>query len=175
LPEEDKMNITQGELDDRLAFMLGGRAAEKLVYREHSAGAENDLERATSIARKMVTKWGMSEALGPVSYKLSDDDPFLGREMHQQRQFSEATLQKIDAEVATILHDASERALQILTENREKLDVLAQALVEEEELGEKQITELIGPSIHAKKEPRLSVPTEAIAAKDPVSQTEYAE
>ena len=128
LPEEDKMNITESELEDRLAFMLGGRAAEKLVYHEHSAGAENDLERATSIARKMVTKWGMSETLGPVSYKLSDDDPFLGREMHQQRQFSEATMQKIDAEVASILNQASKRALQILTEHRGKLDALTDAL-----------------------------------------------
>ena len=172
LPEEDKMNITQSELGDRLAFMLGGRAAEKLIYHEFSAGAENDLERATSIARKMVTKWGMSESLGPVSYKLSDDDPFLGREIHQQRQFSEATLQKIDAEVAGILHDASERALHILTEQRDKLDILAKALNEEEELSEKQITDLIGPSVHADKESRPSVPTEGIAAKDPVPQGE---
>ena len=83
----------------------------------------------------------MSESLGPVSYKLSDDDPFLGREMHQQRQFSEATMEKIDAEVASILHQASQRALEILTENREKLNTLANALVKEEELSEKEITE----------------------------------
>ena len=100
LPEEDRMNISQGELADRLAFLLGGRAAEKIVYDEFSAGAENDLERATGLARRMVTKWGMSERLGPVSYKLSDEDPFLGREIHQQRQFSEHTLQIIDDEVA---------------------------------------------------------------------------
>lgn len=173
LPEEDKMNITESELEDRLAFMLGGRAAEKLVYHEHSAGAENDLERATSIARKMVTKWGMSETLGPVSYKLSDDDPFLGREMHQQRQFSEATMEKIDAEVASILIQASKRALQILTEHRGKLDALTDALVKEEELSEKDITELIGPSVHANKEPRSSAATESIAAKDPVPQGEF--
>lgn len=173
LPEEDKMNITESELEDRLAFMLGGRAAEKLVYHEYSAGAENDLERATSIARKMVTKWGMSEALGPVSYKLSDDDPFLGREMHQQRQFSEATMEKIDAEIAGILHQASQNALQILTEHRDKLDRLADGLVKEEELGEKEITELIGPSVHADKEVRPSSPSEGIAAKDPVPQGEF--
>ena len=151
LPEEDKMNITERELDDRLAFMLGGGAAEKLVYQEVSAGAENDLERATSIARRMVTKWGMSERLGPVSYKLSDDDPFLGREIHQQRQFSEHTMELIDAEVARILHAASDRAVNILTENRDKLDTLAEGLVAEEELSEKDITELIGPSVHKPK------------------------
>jgi cell division protease FtsH len=151
LPEEDKMNITESELADRLAFMLGGRSAEKLVYDEFSAGAENDLERATAIARRMVTKWGMSEALGPVSYKLSDDDPFLGREIHQQRQFSENTMQKIDTEVARILHEAAERATVICRENRDKLDAIAQALVEREEVNEKEITELIGPSVHALK------------------------
>jgi cell division protease FtsH len=173
LPEEDRMNIAESELEDRLAFMLGGRAAEKLVYHEHSAGAENDLERATGIARKMVTKWGMSETLGPVSYKLSDDDPFLGREIHQQRQFSEATMEKIDAEVASILNQASKRALQVLTENRDKLETLTEALVKEEELSEKDITELIGPSVHSNKEHRPSATTESIAAKDPMPQGEF--
>ena len=170
LPEEDKMNVTESELKVRLAFMLGGRAAEKIIYDEHSAGAENDLERATSLARRMVTKWGMSEALGPVSYKLSDDDPFLGREMHQQRQFSEATMEKIDAEVASILHNSSRRALDILNQHRDKLEKLTEALVEEEELSEKQITELIGPSVHANKESRPSAPAESVTAKESVRQ-----
>jgi len=173
LPEEDKMNVTESELKVRLAFMLGGRAAEKLIYDEHSAGAENDLERATSIARRMVTKWGMSETLGPVSYKLSDDDPFLGREMNQNRQFSEATMEKIDAEVASILHNASRRALDVLTQHRDKLDRLTEALIAAEELGEKEITELIGPSVHANREPRPSVPSEGIAVKDSIQPSEF--
>jgi len=173
LPEEDRMNITESELQDRLAFMLGGRAAEKLVYDEGSAGAENDLERATSIARKMVTKWGMSDKLGPVSYKLSDDDPFLGREMHQQRQFSEATMEKIDAEVSSILNQASARSLQILTDNRDKLDQLTEALVKEEELSEKQITDLIGPSVHENKQPRPTVFSDPVTAKDAIPQADY--
>jgi cell division protease FtsH len=148
LPEEDRLNISESELQDRLAFLLGGRAAEKLVYHEFSAGAENDLERATALARRMVTKWGMSDKLGPVSYKLSDEDPFLGREMHQQRQFSEHTLQIIDDEVARMLHDSYDRSIGILNENREKLDALAQALVKQEEISEQEIVELIGPSVH---------------------------
>jgi cell division protease FtsH len=148
LPEEDRMNITESELSDRLAFLLGGRAAEKLTYDEFSAGASNDLERATSLARRMVTQWGMSPRLGPVSYKLSDDDPFLGREMHQQRQFSEHTLQIIDEEVANILLRSEERAQEILTTNRDKLEKLSQELVAREELSEQEITELIGPSVH---------------------------
>jgi cell division protease FtsH len=148
LPEEDRMNISENEISDRLAFMLGGRAAEKIIYDEYSAGAENDLERATELARRMVTKWGMSERLGPVSYKLSDDDPFLGREMHQQRHFSEHTMQIIDEEVARILHNAADRALEILTNHRHKLDIVAQALVEREEISESEIVEMIGPSVH---------------------------
>ena len=147
LPEEDRMNICESEIADRMAFILGGRAAEKLIYDEYSAGAENDLERVTSMARRMITKWGMSKRLGPVSYKLSDDDPFLGREMHQQRQFSEHTLQIIDEEVSSILHAAADRAIDILSKNRDKLDKLAVALVENEEISETDIRELIGPSI----------------------------
>jgi cell division protease FtsH len=141
------MNISESELQNRLAFIMGGRAAEKLIYEEFSAGAENDLERATGLARRMVTKWGMSERIGPVSYKLSDDDPFLGREMHEHRQFSEHTFQLIDNEVARILHDAFNRAFSILNENRDKLDALAKGLIDEEELNESQIVDLIGPSV----------------------------
>ena len=151
LPEEDRMNITQSELEDRMAFLLGGRAAEKTIYDEFSAGAENDLERATALARRMVTKWGMSERLGPVSYKLSDDDPFLGREMHSQRHFSEHTLQIIDEEVSRVLHAASDRAEEILAAHREKLDTLATALVDQEEISENDITELIGPSVQSQE------------------------
>lgn len=148
LPEEDRMNISEDELHNRLSFFLGGREAERLVYEQCSAGAENDLERATQLARRMVTQWGMSRRLGPVSYKLSSEDPFLGREMHAQRQFSEHTLQIIDEEVSHILNTASEQARSILENNRDKLESLANALVDKEELDEREITDLIGPSVH---------------------------
>jgi cell division protease FtsH len=172
LPEEDRMNITESELEDRMGFLLGGRAAEKIVYNEFSAGAENDLERATLLARRMVTKWGMSERLGPVNYKLSDDDPFLGREIHQQRQFSEHTLQIIDEEVARILHSAYDRAIDFITAHRGALDKLAAALVEKEELSEKEITELIGPSVHQMLERKRSSGSGELAAKDSVSKAQ---
>jgi cell division protease FtsH len=152
VPEEDKMNISEHELHNRLSFFLGGREAERLIYEQCSAGAENDLERATRLTRRMVTQWGMSRRLGPVSYKMSSEDPFLGREMHSQRQFSEHTLQIIDEEVARILHAASEQAHKILSDNRDKLDAMAEALIDREELGEAEITELIGPSIHRRRE-----------------------
>ena len=148
LPEEDRMNITEGEIKDRLAFILAGRAAEKIVFDEYSAGAENDLERATQLARNMVTRWGMSPRMGPVSYKLSDSDPFLGREIHEQRKFSEQTLRMIDEEVARILNQGAERAHTLLSDRREELDKLADALVEREEINDEDIRELIGPSVH---------------------------
>jgi cell division protease FtsH len=117
-----------------------------MIYNETTVGAENDLERATGLARRMVMHWGMSERLGPVSYKLSDDDPFLGREIHQQRQFSEHTMEVIDEEVAQILHASSNRAAELLVEHREELDKITRGLLEHEELDEKQIASLIGPA-----------------------------
>jgi cell division protease FtsH len=144
MPSEDRMSLSEGELQDHLAVLLGGRAAEKIIYDETTVGAENDLERATGLARRMVTHWGMSRRLGPVSYKMSDDDPFLGREIHQQRQFSEHTMEVIDEEVTKSLHAASDRASQLLQENRGKLEKLVHRLLEEEELDEKQIAGIIG-------------------------------
>ncbi len=152
LPGEDRMNLSETELRDNLVVLLGGRAAEKLVYDEATVGAENDLEKATGMARRMVTHWGMSERLGPVSYKLSEEDPFLGRELHQQRQFSEHTMELIDQEVAQLLHESADRAFAMLQKDRDKLERLAQALVAEEELDEQRITELIGPSVRAAAE-----------------------
>jgi cell division protease FtsH len=150
MPSEDRVSISEPELRDHLTMLLGGRAAERLIYDETTVGAENDLERASGLARRMVMNWGMSEKLGPVSYKLSDDDPFLGREMHQQRHFSEATMETIDEEVARILREASERAQSLLSEQKPVLEKLAGALLEKEVLDEKEIAAILGPSIHTK-------------------------
>jgi len=152
MPSEDRLSMAERQLRDHLVVLLGGRAAELLVYNETTVGAENDLERATMLARRMVTHWGMSERLGPVSYKLSDEDPFLGREIHQQRQFSEHTMELIDEEVAKILHGAADQAYNLLKDRRQDLEKLAAALLEQEELGDAEITALIGPSVHASKE-----------------------
>jgi cell division protease FtsH len=153
LPQEDRMNIGESELHARLAFMLGGRAAEKLVLNEYSAGAENDLKEATRLARRMVTHWGMSERLGPVAHRTSEEHPFLGREIIQdQREFSEHTAQLIDEEMARILHAADTRAHRLLEEHREKLETLAAALQEHEEMSEDQIEAMIGPSINRRVE-----------------------
>jgi cell division protease FtsH len=147
LPEEDRLNIAETELHARLAFMLGGRAAEKLVFGEYSAGAEDDLKRATQLARRMVTHWGMSERVGPVAFRTSEEHPFLGREISEQREFSEHTARVIDEEVTSILHKAADRATVVLKENRDKLDKISLALVEREIIDDNDIEQLIGPPI----------------------------
>ncbi len=149
LPSEDRMNMSESEIKDQLVVLLAGRAAEKIIYDETSVGAENDLERATSLARRMIAHWGMSGKLGPVSYKLSDSDPFLGREIHQQRLYSERTQETIDAEIGDTLRAGDRRATDILHERRAELEKLKDALLETEELDEKELTALIGPSVHA--------------------------
>ena len=127
--------------------MLGGRAAEKLIFDEYSAGAEDDLKRATEIARKMVAHWGMSEVIGPVAFRQAEEHPFLGKEIHEQRQFSEETARIIDREVQSFLTSASDRAIQLLTERREDLDRMAQALLEKESLGSEDLKKLIGEPV----------------------------
>ena len=154
VPNEDRLSISRKELDHQLIVLLGGRAAEKIIYNETCVGAENDLERATSLARKMVTHWGMSPKIGPVSYKTSDEDPFLGREIQQSRQFSEHTQELIDEEVARILLEADQKSEQLLREHRVELEKITKALLEHEELGERELTDLIGPSIQSKMNPQ---------------------
>jgi len=146
LPEEDRMNIGESELYTRLMFLLGGRAAEKLVFAEYSAGAEDDLKKATQLARRMVTHWGMSERLGPVAFRDGEEHPFLGKEIAERRQYSEHTAQLIDEEVVRILRESDENARRLLTEHRDKLDRLAEALEREETLEDVDIEQLIGPA-----------------------------
>lgn len=149
VPEEDRHNLGQHDMNARLAMLLAGRTAEKLKFDEYSAGAENDLKEATRLARRMVTHWGMSPRLGPVAYHTSEDHPFLGREIVQDhRPFSEHTAQIIDEEVAKILHVAADRARQILTERRQELERLSEALLDREELDEREIEALIGPPLY---------------------------
>lgn len=166
VPNEDRLSISKGELEHQLIVLLGGRAAEKIIYDETTVGAENDLERATSLARRMVTNWGMSPKIGPVSYKTSDEDPFLGRELHQSRPFSEHTQELIDEEVARILLEADEQAEQLLRDKRQELEAITRALLEREELGEAEIEELIGPSTHTIKRRQREAETAAATAAD---------
>ncbi|TWU28541.1 ATP-dependent zinc metalloprotease FtsH [Bythopirellula polymerisocia] len=147
VPEEDRYNTSQSQMIATLTMALAGRAAEKIQFDEFSAGAESDLKRATDLARRMVTRWGMSERLGPVAYSNGEEHPFLGREMaHEHRTFSERTAQIIDEEVAKILHSAADSANLLLTEHASKLEALSQALLDREMLDTKEIEEILGPS-----------------------------
>ncbi|MCA9247453.1 MAG: ATP-dependent zinc metalloprotease FtsH [Planctomycetales bacterium] len=149
LPQEDRMNIGEHDLTARLVFIMGGRAAEKLIFDEYSAGAENDLKEATKLARRMVAHWGMSERIGPVAFRTGEDHPFLGREIVQEhREFSEHTAQMIDEEVARILHASADRARDLLNEHRDGLEKLARALEEREMLDTNEIEEILGPSVN---------------------------
>ena len=146
VPEEDRMNIGESALMNRLVLGLAGRAAEKLVFGEYSAGAENDLVQATRIARKMVAHWGMSERVGPVACASSNEHPFLGRDVYEQREFSERTAQIIDEEVSRLLNEAAERATKLLTDNRDKLDRLSDELEKQEMLDDTEVVAIIGPA-----------------------------
>jgi cell division protease FtsH len=149
VPEEERYNISQPDLQARLAMLLAGRAAEKIRFDQYSAGAESDLQEATRLARRMVTHWGMSDRLGPVAYHTSEDHPFLGREIAQhERQFSEHTAQVIDEEVTKILHTAEDRAKRTIQQYNDKLGALADALLERETLDENDLRKLLGPSIY---------------------------
>ena len=146
VPEEDRLNIGESDLHNRLAFILAGRSAEKLVFGEYSAGAENDLMQATRLARKMVSNWGMSERIGPLACQTSNEHPFLGRDVYEQRDFSEHTAQVVDEEVGRILSAAAERADVLLEENRQKLDTLSEELIAREMLDDSEVESVIGPA-----------------------------
>jgi cell division protease FtsH len=134
IPEEEHYNLRQGYVRDRIGVMLGGRAAEQLVFGEVSSGAEDDLKQATRLARHMVTHWGMSEKLGPVAFRRGEEHIFLGREMTQQRDFSEHTAQIIDDEISALLKDIEHQVSALLIQNRAQLEALASALLEKETL-----------------------------------------
>ncbi len=134
LPESDRMLHSKAKFNDDLAFALGGRAAEEIVFGDITTGASNDLERVTQMARAMVTRYGMSDRLGPMVYGQKEELVFLGREIGEQRDYSDAVAEEIDAEVRRIVHEAHELAKRILSENRDKLDAIAKHLIEVETL-----------------------------------------
>jgi cell division protease FtsH len=146
LPEREKYLYPREYMLDRLAVMMGGRAAEDLVYQTATSGAENDLKQATKLARKMVLDWGMSQRLGHVALGSESQEVFLGEELGHHREYSEDTARDVDQEVKKILDEAFNRARSVLTEHRSGLDTLAEALVEHEELTGQQVMKLLGIS-----------------------------
>lgn len=142
LPREDRYFMTKPELLDKITGLLGGRVAEEVIFGEVSTGAHNDFQRATGIARKMVTEYGMSDKIGPLQFTSSGGNVFLGRDIQNEQTYSDAIAYEIDQEVQNFINQCYARAKQILTENKEKLELIAQTLLEIETLDAYQIQTL---------------------------------
>jgi len=142
LPDEDKYSQTRSEMLDKLAYMLGGRAAEEMVFHDPTTGAGNDIEKATNLARAMVTQYGMTERLGAIKLGDAQGEPFLGRDMGHSRNYSEDVAAIVDDETKKLLHQAHQEAFDILEENRDVLDALVVALLERETLDKAEVAEI---------------------------------
>jgi cell division protease FtsH len=142
LPLEDKYSITRNELLDQLAYAMGGRVSEEIVFHDPTSGASNDIEKATETARRMVTEFGMSAAIGSVKLGASSGEMFLGRDMGHQRDYSDELAQVVDQEVRTLIESAHDEAYQLLVSNRAVLDRLATALLEKETLDQHELAEI---------------------------------
>jgi len=143
LPEDDHLLQSRAQFRDELAGLLGGRVAEELIFGDVTTGASNDLERVTDLARKMVTRYGMSNKLGPMTFGQKEELVFLGREITEQRDYSEAIAQEIDVEVRQIIQEAHDRATQVLTEHRDRLVAVATRLIEIETLDSQEFKEIM--------------------------------
>ncbi|WP_037574766.1 ATP-dependent zinc metalloprotease FtsH [Phaeacidiphilus oryzae] len=152
LPDEDKYSTTRNEMLDQLAYAMGGRAAEELVFHDPTTGASNDIEKATATARAMVTQYGMTERLGAIKFGSDNSEPFLGREMSHQRDYSEEVAALVDEEVKKLIENAHNEAWEILVENRDVLDNLVLALLEKETLNKEELAEIFAPIV--KRPPR---------------------
>ncbi|KRE95573.1 cell division protein FtsH [Nocardioides sp. Soil774] len=145
LPDRDKYSQTRSEMLDSLAYMLGGMAAEALIFHDVTSGAGNDIEKATNLARAMVTQYGMTERLGAVKLGDNNSEPFLGRDMGHTRNYSEETAAAVDGEVKSLLGHAHQEAFEILETNRDVLDALVLALLDKETLDKAEIAEIFEP------------------------------
>jgi cell division protease FtsH len=145
LPEQDKYSISRRQLDSQLASLFGGRVAEEIVFgvENVTTGASNDIERATQIARNMVTKWGLTEALGPLAYAEDEDEVFLGRSVTQHKHVSDETARKIDEEIRVIVETAHKTATDLITANRDKLEIMTEALMKYETIDTEQINQIM--------------------------------
>lgn len=142
LPDEDKYSVTRNQMLDQLAYTMGGRAAEEMVFHDPTTGAANDIEKATALARAMVTQYGMTEKLGAIKLGTSDAAPFLGRDYGHQRDYSESIAGAVDQEIKVLIETAHQEAFDVLTANRAILDRLVIALLEKETLGKEEIAEI---------------------------------
>ena len=154
LPDEDKYSTTRNQLLDQLAYSLGGRAAEELIFHDPSTGASNDIEKATALARAMVTQYGMTEAIGAIKLGADSSQPFLGREYGHQRDYSESVAAVIDAEIRKMIENAHQEAFDILVANRETMDAMVVTLLEKETLNKEEIAEIFANVIDWPERPK---------------------
>ena len=158
LPSEEKHNWTREALEARIAVFMGGRIAEDMTFGQITTGAQNDIEQATEMARKMVCEWGMSEALGPLTYGKKEEQIFLGKEFNRHQDYSEATALKIDSEIKRVVTQQYERAHALLTENRHVLQRVAEALLEHEVLDAQQLKQLMAGEALQPRQPATTTP-----------------
>ena len=143
LPMDDKHGYSKPYVEGRLAILMGGRAAEMLIFDKMTTGAGNDIEQATQIARKMVTEWGMSDLLGPMTFGKKNEEIFLGREIQSHRDYSEVTARMIDEEISKIIRNAQRISENILNDNKNLLHNMAKSLLKFETIDAKDIKKII--------------------------------
>jgi cell division protease FtsH len=170
LPLEDKYSVTRNELLDQLTYAMGGRVAEEIVFHDPTTGASNDIEKATAIARRMVTEYGMSTKVGSVKLGQAAGEPFLGRDMGYTRDFSDTMAETIDDEVRKLIEQAHDEAWQVLNTNRDILDRLATALLEKETLDHTQLAEIFAEVEKLPERPQwLSSDARPLSNRPPVA------
>ena len=152
LPESDAYSRSEGWLHDRITITMGGYAAEEIIFQENTTGAQNDIDQATEIARRMVCEWGMSKSLGPIAFGQKEEPIFLGKEIARHRDYSDETAKQIDKEIRYIVESGLKEAKDLLTEHKDHLELLATTLVEKETLDDAQIRELLGLPAREKME-----------------------
>ncbi len=170
LPKEDKYYATRSEMLDELKVLLGGRVAEALVLKEISSGASNDLQRATQLARQMICEYGMSDNIGPVTFGHRQDQVFLGRDIARDKDYSEEVAAEIDKEVRTFMEDAYAATEKLLSDNIDKLHVIAKALMEKETLEEEEINQLVKYGHILSAEEKRALVAQSVVAEDSAAE-----
>ena len=184
LPVQDKYSVTRNELLDQLTYAMGGRVAEEIVFHDPTTGASNDIEKATSIARKMVTEYGMSATVGAVKLGGSSGEVFMGRDMGHGRDYSEELAEKVDAEVRALIEQAHTEAWTVLNSNRKVLDKLAAELLDKETLDHNQLAAIFKPVkklperkewLSSAKRPSSKLPPVAVPKRKPSEAAQHGE
>jgi cell division protease FtsH len=170
LPEKDRFSVYRNQMLAQICMAFGGRVAEELFTDDISTGASNDFERATAMARDMVTRYGMSDKLGPMVYGENDGEVFLGRSVTQHKNVSEATMQQVDVEIRSILDEQYALAKRLLEENRDKVEVMTNALLEWETIDAEQIEDIM-----AGNPPRAPKSLQGLSRMPPPGDTPGAE